>query len=229
MTRKKTALLPLVLFLCARAYTFELEGYRINTELLETDYASAPRIVDKYLLFTFESPEKPLFVGAAFDFDNYTKIHRYRMLPNGVFFLAIKIPPVETLKYRLIVDGIWMADPFNSNKIIKDNLVEISYLHLPVTPDDEKDYPLVKNGETHFYYSGEKNTNVFLAGSFNGWDPFMYRMNEKRPGEYFISLRLPPGQHYYSFITGGEVKPDSRNPLRAWDRHNREVSKFVVQ
>ena len=235
MIKKKSALFFIVLgfFLNSfNAQSLEIENLSIYRKIIDIKEASAPRIIDNYLLFTFESSEKPAFVGAAFDFDNYTKIHQYKMLKNEgneVFFLLIDLPRKESIKYRIIVDGIWMPDPYCSGITQDAKYVELSHLRLPVKPDSERIYPYTSNGVTHFYFSGEENINVNLAGSFNGWDPFMYRMIEKNPGEYYFSTRLPPGTHYYYFIAAGKVITDSRNPYYSWDRNSNQVSQFVLK
>ena len=43
---------------------------------------------------------------------------------------------------------------------------------------------------------------VFLAGSFNGWDPAAKPMTEKK-GVYSTTLRLEPGKYEYKFVVDG--------------------------
>lgn len=206
----------------------ELEGYTIHKRLLNISQAAEPQFIDDYILFTFTSDEKTSFVGAAFDFDNYTKVYQFKKTPEGVYFLVINNPGKETIRYRLIVDGLWMADPFNPEKVKGANFVELSLLRMPVKPDSETVFPYTRDGLTYFYYRGEENINVYIAGSFNSWDPFMYRMNEKKPGEYYITLRLPPGRHNYYFVANGKIMPDRRNPDVVWDSSFREISTYTL-
>ena len=56
----------------------------------------------------------------------------------------------------------------------------------------------------------------------------MYLMKEKRPGEYYIKLRLNPGQHYYYFLENGVKISDRRNPDLVWDTDFDEISSFTL-
>ena len=229
MDMKKTLLILIAAMLSVQLYAIEIEGYNIQKKLLNIDDAGEPQFIDDYILFTFKSNEKVSFVGAAFDFDNYTKLYQYKRTPEGIYFLVINNPQKELIKYRLIVDGIWMADPFTPEKIREINSVEISMIRPPEKPDNEINYPYTKNGLTYFYYKGAENISVYLAGSFNSWDPFMYLLAEKKPGEYYISLKLPAGKHNYYFVANGKITPDRRNPYVVWDKEFREISTYTLE
>ena len=56
----------------------------------------------------------------------------------------------------------------------------------------------------------------------------MYRMKEEQPGEYYIKLRLNPGQHYYYFLENGVKKADRRNPDLVWDADFADISSFSL-
>jgi len=229
MNIKRVLIILTAIIISSKLYAIELEGYNIHKKLLNITDASQPQFIDDYILFTFKSDEKTAFAGAAFDFDSYTKVYQFKKdKDSGIYFLVINNPQKEIIKYRLIVDGLWIADPFNPEKIKEINSVEISVLRLPEKPDNEINYPYTKNGETFFYYRGSENISVYLAGSFNSWDPFMYLLEEKKPGEYYITLRLPPGKHNYYFVANGQIVPDRRNPDVVWDKEFREISTFTL-
>ncbi|MCP5515220.1 MAG: hypothetical protein H7A26_07120 [Spirochaetales bacterium] len=229
MDLKKTVSILFALLISAHVCAIELEGANIHKKLIEMTDASAPVFVDDYILFTFKSSEKTSFVGAAFDFSNFTKVYQYKRTPEGIYFLVIQNPGNEIIKYRLIVDGLWMPDPFNSEKVRGINTVEVSILRQPEKPDSEINYPRIEDGYTNFFYKGETGISVYLSGSFNGWDPFMYLLSERRPGEYYISLKLPPGKHNYYYVVNGKIIPDRRNPNVVWDKDFREISTFTIR
>ena len=207
----------------------EIESYNVQKKILITTDATEPQIIDNYILFTFKSSERTSFVGAAFDFDNYVKIHQFKINSDGIYILVVKKPEKEVIKYRLVVDGLWMADPFNPIKIKKPNEVEISVLNISDSFLGEKKYPFTENGITHFRYRGEEGKSVYLAGDFNKWDPFMYNMIEMNPGEYFISIKLFPGAYHYYFVVNGQSKSDKDNPSILWDRDFREISVYSIR
>ena len=210
-------------------YAGEIESYNIQKKLLTISDAAAPQFIDNYILFTFKSNEKNSFVGATFDFDNYVKIYQFKKNSEGIYILLINRPEKESIKYRFIVDGLWMADPFNPEKIKQPNLVEISVLNIADNFSSKIDYPFTEKGSVCFRYKGDEGKNVYLAGNFNNWDPFMYNMTEKRNGEYFISLKLPPGKYYYYFIVNGKITSDRDNPNILWDKDYREISSYTVK
>ena len=208
----------------------ELEGYNITKKLINLEKSGPPDMVDNYIVFSFEGRDKPGFVGAAFEFENYTKIHQYKKIQDeNIYYLVINKPDVEEIKYRVIVDGIWQADPHSLYKLREESGVEISVFPLPEIPDNEAVYPYTENNYTYFYHRGKPGSSVYLSGSFNNWDPFMYLMREKRPGEYYIKLRLNPGKHYYYFLENGVKISDRRNPELVWDTDFDEISSFLLE
>ena len=46
-------------------------------------------------------------------------------------------------------------------------------------------------------------TAVYLAGSFNDWDPEGTAMAEAAPGNWNVILRLAPGRYEYKFVVDG--------------------------
>jgi len=55
-----------------------------------------------------------------------------------------------------------------------------------------------------FGYFCPEARDVFLAGSFNGWDPRAHPMQRDAFGDWSLELALPPGDHRYRLIVDGE-------------------------
>ena len=53
-----------------------------------------------------------------------------------------------------------------------------------------------------FEIEAEKGSEVFVAGSFNGWDPAKNKLTFRR-GVYSTSILLPAGRHEYKFVVNG--------------------------
>jgi predicted alpha/beta superfamily hydrolase len=55
-------------------------------------------------------------------------------------------------------------------------------------------------------------SNIYIAGSFNGWDPqneeFRFQRDEKQ--QYFINLKLAPGNYEYKVTRGGWDRGESK-------------------
>lgn len=67
-----------------------------------------------------------------------------------------------------------------------------------------------KNGEVRFVFSPEKPVKkVFLAGSFNHWEPV--QMRKQKNGQYVRKMDLPQGSYEYKFIVDGIWQHDPDN------------------
>ena len=53
---------------------------------------------------------------------------------------------------------------------------------------------------------------VFLAGSFNNWNPRQYPLSEQPQGQWQTTISLPTGRHEYKFIVDSEWVDDVNNP-----------------
>ena len=60
------------------------------------------------------------------------------------------------------------------------------------------------------YHSG--SSGIYLAGSFNGWNPQneQYKFNRDEKGNYYITLKLTPGKYEYKITRGRWDKVESR-------------------
>ena len=58
---------------------------------------------------------------------------------------------------------------------------------------------------------------VFLAGSFNGWDARQQPMRPTKGGVWTAALQLPPGTHEYKFVVDGRwcCNPHGDEPSEA--------------
>ena len=60
-----------------------------------------------------------------------------------------------------------------------------------------------------FELAVEPGSEVFVAGSFNDWDPRQHRMHDNPgSGHCKITLALPRGRHEYKFVVNGEWRED---------------------
>lgn len=66
-----------------------------------------------------------------------------------------------------------------------------------------------KGRKVRFALAAEPGVQVFVAGTFNNWDPSQHRMqDDPAHGGYRIALTLPPGRHEYKFIVNGDWVAD---------------------
>ncbi len=59
----------------------------------------------------------------------------------------------------------------------------------------------------------EPGREVFVAGSFNGWDPGQQPLKPRsKSGAYTATVTLPEGTHEYKFVVDGNWQIDPGNP-----------------
>ncbi|HAR94553.1 MAG TPA: hypothetical protein DCR97_01095 [Deltaproteobacteria bacterium] len=55
-------------------------------------------------------------------------------------------------------------------------------------------------------------SEVFLAGSFNGWDRRATPLKQNQQGAWACVVSVEPGEHQYRFVVDGEWRGDPLNP-----------------
>ena len=59
----------------------------------------------------------------------------------------------------------------------------------------------------------EPGKQVFVAGTFNNWDPTANPLKDNPgSGHCKATLRVPPGRHEYKFVVNGEWRVDPKCP-----------------
>ncbi len=204
-----------------------------------------PEIYGESVLFTYDASiyndNYVRSVGIAFSHEFYRTIHPLKRVVDsvsgeereatGLFFLLYEFPKdLEQLEYRFVVDGIWMADPQAVENRRDGSGHLISLFPIPKMGYDVQNSPeRGVHGDFTFRFKDKPGSRVYLSGSFNDWDPFMYRMKEHSeiPGLYSITLSLPEGKHYYQYIRNGKRLSDPLNGAIAVKNDGSRIS--VIQ
>ena len=210
----------------------------------------SPQIIDDVVIFT--APSSYRRVGIAFAHEGFSRVYYFRrfMIPNdnaapwinerppadqfrdsGMLFYVYTIPETLNgdLEYRLIIDGLWVRDPLNPvyrtepRSGITRSVLAIPYINRPDSPNRGPE------GTLNFAFNAPPGEIVTVAGSFNGWDPFMYELLETSPGRYTLSIPLPPGTYQYAFFHRGERHLDTNNYRRVYTREGKAANEATVQ
>jgi hypothetical protein len=207
---RRCALLALLLSLCVPS--FALDDLYLNLKAMSYAQARAPEIVDDVVFFTYQSESPVRHVAIRFAHEDFSILHSYSRNGNGIFVLDYPLPEkVTVLRYRIVVDGLWMRDPLNPAIETDRRGEEFSVLEIGKVERITANPRWQRDGSALFVYRGAAGKTVALVGDFNNWDPFLDRLYETEPGVYEISLRLRSGNHgYYFFIDGNRVL-DPRN------------------
>jgi 1,4-alpha-glucan branching enzyme len=229
--RRKVGVLRYLLLTCmlasaGTAFAANPAALRIAVQSIAA--TQPPHMVEDTLLLSLK-PDKPArFVGVRFAHESWRILHPYERNENGVFVYNLPVPVgVREIRYRIVVDGLWMPDPANPRMDADQAGNMLSVFTLDKDPVRPIVNPRVESdGSVTFTYTGAPGGRVTLVGDFNNWDPFMESMEETAPGTYTITLRVPTGRHWYFFFTEGRRVLDPYNPQSGIDPDGVKVSYF---
>jgi 1,4-alpha-glucan branching enzyme len=86
-----------------------------------------------------------------------------------------------------------------------------------------------KGRKVSFQVASEPGSEVFVAGSFNNWDPKQHSLRDNPDsGRYKTTVVLPPGRHEYKFIINGRWCADPNCPDWAPNDHGSLNSVITV-
>jgi hypothetical protein len=237
MTARKYGFLT-VLLLAVATTSFALDAWNLDLQMTVSGFkvSQKPRLVSGNLIFTYKATttqqnNRIRYVGAAFRNEHFATIHTFQRNDNGVYFLVYPVPKnVSTVEYRLVVDGLWMPDPANPDSVaVPDSDIYLSVANVPqqigVPPRSPQ---LLPGNRVEFELNATPGKAIYVAGSFNNWDPFMHRMEEVSPGHYSLTIRVIPGTYYYYYVTDGRRMTDPRNTQSAFRVDGSRVSVFHV-
>lgn len=68
----------------------------------------------------------------------------------------------------------------------------------------KKSEPRERTAGTEFSCQAPHAGVVYLAGTFNGWDPTATPLTRRADGTWAVTLDLPPGRYEYKFVVDGQ-------------------------
>jgi 1,4-alpha-glucan branching enzyme len=99
-------------------------------------------------------------------------------------------------EYKFIVDGKWISDPQNRQKVDDDF--------------DGKNSVYFKTNRTFQIELPEKHREVILTGSFNNWNERQIKLHQIG-NKWLVDVFLPIGTYGYKFIADGQWMTDPTN------------------
>ncbi|MBI5220082.1 MAG: hypothetical protein HY958_14235 [Bacteroidia bacterium] len=85
-----------------------------------------------------------------------------------------------------------------------------------------------KNKKVKFTFYAPAAKEVFVAGSFNGWNPTKDKLTKQSNGRWETSMSLPVGVYCYKFVADGEWFIDPQNTETYYNAEGGENSVLVV-
>lgn len=235
MSRHRTALVTILLLITLPIAAQDLS---VTLDVASVERATAPRLMGAHVLFTYDFGDgrherRINTVEVAFAHEDFGTLHSFERNQNDIYVLLYPLtgapPPGDDgtveLRYRLVVNGIWTTDPENPDGMVDRWGVRLSRTVVEQAERTITEAPIVHNdGTVEFVVTAPAGSHVSLAGSFNGWDPFMTTLHEHEPGRFSRRLRLSSGEHLYYYIVDGLRVPDPLNSERKWHTSGRIVS-----
>jgi 1,4-alpha-glucan branching enzyme len=69
-----------------------------------------------------------------------------------------------------------------------------------------------KSVSVQLQVSAPPDSEVFVAGSFNNWEPAAHKMRQNGNGTFVTRLKLAPGRYEYKFLVNGQWQLDESAP-----------------
>jgi glycosidase len=146
---------------------------------------------------------------------------------DGIYAVALALEP-GTYQYKFVADGAWMEDPAakeytddgyggkNSVVTVPGDVAELvvgvgAGTVAAAAPKKKIVHDAAGAVPVHFIFeTGEGVTAaVYVAGTFNGWDPAKDLMtDDDGDGVYEFTTELKPGRYEYKFVRDGQWLTD---------------------
>jgi hypothetical protein len=206
------------------------ESVDLNLHLQGLEEAAPPQVYADAIVLTYQSARPVFIVGARFSHEQYRIFHTFRKNENNLFVLSLPLPETSAVvKYRLMVDGVWLPDPANPAIDRDEQGTVFSLFTYEKTGNTPLESPrLLTEGFVEFSLETQPGLIVTIAGDFNGYDPFTHRLKEIRTGIYSTRLKLLSGRHLYYYIVNGVPSVDPRNERMVLDADHRRLSLVIV-
>jgi len=196
-----------------------LDDRWINAAGIE-ERESAAFGVNKFSLYTvfnyhkgeakFFLPERK-YAGSVYiagSFNNWSTMQTPMIRCDSGWFIILSLKPGK-YSYKYIIDGKWSPDPYN--KLREDD-----------SQGGENSVVFCYNYRFFLPYS-KGSKEVFVAGSFNNWNPSGIKMQQIASG-WAVNLFLREGTHAYKFIVNNVWLPDPGNKVTRPDGAGHENS-----
>jgi len=152
----------------------------------------------RFFLRGYKNAEEVYLSGS---FNNWSTSQLPLVKSDSGWSVRLKLKPGK-YSYKYIVDGTWMADPFNrqteDDTYGGNNSVVFCFNYIFVL------------------YGHQDAKNVLVSGSFNDWHEKELKMFRTRLG-WIFPMYLREGMHTYKYIVDGQWMTDPSNKIKRPD------------
>ena len=226
---KKILILSIFIFISINFTLTAADNLPLHLKIMSTHKTVAPHVWNNTIFLTAKPEGNPRFVGVAFDFESYGIIHPFEINESGIFIFTAEAPDQREIRYRLIVDSLWMADPLCRENMQDEYDIEVSKLTIDEPLFIKVKGPVQENsGRTIFSIRSIPDSTVSIVGTFNSWDPYMTPLRESTKGVFTTEIKLREGTYFYYYIVDGKKAMDPMNFVRAINREGEVVNKIDI-
>ncbi|HMO04680.1 MAG TPA: glycogen-binding domain-containing protein [Kiritimatiellia bacterium] len=163
--------------------------------------------------FTNQAAQSVMIAG---EFNHWSQ-EPLRRIRDGEWRITLHLPQGD-YGYKLVVDGVWLTDPANDQRILNDG-VENSLVRVNAEradpPPSPQDNAASRDSGGHpvtFSLYAPTASRVAVVGTFNDWNESRGRM-EQSGESWTFSTTLSAGTHEYKFKADDHWLTDPNNPM----------------
>ncbi len=160
-------------------------------------------------------------VSISGDFSNWSHVSMERGDHGVWYYLVESNDSNDMIRYKLCVDGIWIADPLNDHKSDDGAGSYVSILRNTKKQEGKHLTYRVLNKRKNiveFRVYAPQASIVSLVGDFNNWNPENDLLKKDSDGVWRLKKRITDGKYRYNYIIDGKWKIDRYNPRTATNR-----------
>lgn len=141
------------------------------------------------------------------------KPRRMERSENGVWYYFLSAGENGgNITYKYLVDGVWIMDPQNPERVDDHMGSYLSVAEPSVKPEGRfVSWRRIGDNAVEFRLYNPRAGMVALVGDFNNWNPEDDLLSKGEDGIWRLRKKLFPGAYRYKFIIDGEWQPDLYN------------------
>ncbi|MBN2159825.1 MAG: glycogen-binding domain-containing protein [Spirochaetes bacterium] len=194
-------------------------GHRVGQSTLSSDG----------VLFTYRS-RSARSVSIAGSFSGWKEIPMDRS-DNGIWYYFVPAGrKAGRITYKYLVDGIWIMDPLNPDRI-DDRMGSYLSVAEPGVRAEGKlvSWRRIDRATIEFRTYRPGASMVSLVGDFNHWNPEHDLLTRGSDGIWRLRKKLYTGVYRYQYIIDGEWVPDRYNPKSGSDVNGKLCSVIEIK
>lgn len=185
------------------------------------------------ILFTYKN-RKASEVNIAGDFSGWNTIKMHKS-ENGVWYYFLSnYTKLPQLRYKFMVDGIWLYDPVNPYKEADGAGSYVSLVNTAITPINKQvTYREIHRNKKYAYLEFRiykpNASYVSVVGDFNNWNPENDVLKRDSNGIWHLRKKIQLGKYRYRFIIDGNKTLDLYNSRTASDPAGEICSLLIIE